>query len=212
MAQERVERHAIPGDRLRQQMLYHRDLAVRIVHRRPAGPGINATSLQHYYIRCPVSMPKSMFLDGKKRRCRSMSNKTCLGPPNRRRINAHSSGPNRWVASSPSSTDPHTAVDPTSIRPKQATATTKSPPKCRTSIRPTQISTNFMPATATRGRILLIAWCHFDVSSTTGQRRLLSYIPDLSKQHGRRFPLTSMSQAVLIRRARVSACLAETIQ
>ena len=50
---------------------------------------------------------------------------------------------------------------------------------------------------------LLIAWCHFDVSSATGQRRLLSYIPDRSKQHGRRFPLASMSQAVLIRRARL---------
>jgi hypothetical protein len=56
------------------------------------------------------------------------------------------------------------------------------------------------------------AWCHFDVSSATGQLRLLAYIPDRSKQHGRRFPLASMSQAVLIRRARVSACLAETIQ
>ncbi len=59
---------------------------------------------------------------------------------------------------------------------------------------------------------LLSAWCHFDVSSATGLLRLLLYIPDRSKQHGRRFPLASMSQAVLIRRARVSACLAETIQ
>ena len=45
MAQKRVERHAVPVDSLRQQILYHRDLAVRIVHRRPAGPGINAKSL-----------------------------------------------------------------------------------------------------------------------------------------------------------------------
>jgi len=45
-----------------------------------------------------------------------------------------------------------------------------------------------------------------------GQLMLLPYIPERSKQHGRRLPLASMSQAVLIRRARVSACLAETIQ
>jgi hypothetical protein len=49
-------------------------------------------------------------------------------------------------------------------------------------------------------------------AEATGQLRLLSYIPERSKQHGRRFPFASMSQAVLIRRARVSACLAETIQ
>src|SRR5437667_7219765 len=41
---------------------------------------------------------------------------------------------------------------------------------------------------------------------------LLSYIPDRSKQHGRRLPLASMSQALVIRRARVWACLAVTIQ
>ena len=33
---------------------------------------------------------------------------------------------------------------------------------------------------------LLSAWCHFDVSSATGQMRRLSYIPERSKQHGRR--------------------------
>ena len=53
---------------------------------------------------------------------------------------------------------------------------------------------------------------HTAVSSATGQLRLLVYIPDRSKQHGRRSPLASMSQPFLIRRASVSACLAETIQ
>src|SRR5262245_39490851 len=48
--------------------------------------------------------------------------------------------------------------------------------------------------------------------SGTGQLRLLSNIPDRSKQHGRRLPLASMSQAFAIRPARVAACLAETIQ
>src|SRR5262245_44737979 len=49
------------------------------------------------------------------------------------------------------------------------------------------------------------------VSSAIGQRRLLPYMPERSTQHGRRLPLASMSQALVIRRARVSACLAVTI-
>jgi len=51
-----------------------------------------------------------------------------------------------------------------------------------------------------------------DLSSARGRLRLLLYIPDRSKQQGRRFPAASIEQAFLIRRARVSACLAETIQ
>src|SRR5437867_10411970 len=45
-----------------------------------------------------------------------------------------------------------------------------------------------------------------------GQLRLLAYIPDRSKQQTRRFPAASIAQAFLIRRARVSGCLADTIQ
>src|SRR5213080_3437905 len=41
---------------------------------------------------------------------------------------------------------------------------------------------------------------------------LLLEKPDLSKQHTRRFPAASIEQAFLIRRARVSGCLAEMIQ
>ena len=41
---------------------------------------------------------------------------------------------------------------------------------------------------------------------------LLLYIPDRSKQHTRRFPAASVAQALSIRRARVSARLAEAIQ
>jgi hypothetical protein len=43
-----------------------------------------------------------------------------------------------------------------------------------------------------------------DVSSATGQLRLLAYIPDRSKQQGRRFPLVSISQALSIRFKRVA--------
>lgn len=50
------------------------------------------------------------------------------------------------------------------------------------------------------------------VSSGTGQLRLLLYIPDRSKQHGRRLPLASMSHAVAIRFTRVSGRLGEVIQ
>ena len=38
-----------------------------------------------------------------------------------------------------------------------------------------------------------------DLSSATGRLRLLAYIPDRSKQQGRRFPLASISQALSIR-------------
>src|SRR5438067_5243283 len=41
---------------------------------------------------------------------------------------------------------------------------------------------------------------------------LLLEKPDLSKQQTRRFPAASIEQAFLIRRVRVSACLAEMIQ
>src|SRR5947207_15003506 len=41
---------------------------------------------------------------------------------------------------------------------------------------------------------------------------LLLEKPDLSKQQGRRFPAASIEQAFLIRRVRVSGCLAEVIQ
>jgi len=59
---------------------------------------------------------------------------------------------------------------------------------------------------------LFCALCHLTLSSATGQLRLLLYIPDRSKQQGRRFPLASMSQAVAIRFTRVSGRLGETIQ
>ena len=41
---------------------------------------------------------------------------------------------------------------------------------------------------------------------------LLLEKPDLSKQQTRRFPAASIEQAFLIRRVRVSGCLAEVIQ
>src|SRR5438874_5205025 len=41
---------------------------------------------------------------------------------------------------------------------------------------------------------------------------LLLEKPDLSKQQTRRFPAASIEQAFLIRRVRVSSCLAEVIQ
>src|ERR1019366_5630727 len=50
-----------------------------------------------------------------------------------------------------------------------------------------------------------------DVSSATGQLRLLEYIPDRSKQQGRRFPLASISLALSIRFKRVSSRLADWI-
>src|SRR5947209_15274089 len=50
-----------------------------------------------------------------------------------------------------------------------------------------------------------------DVSSATGQLRLLAYIPDRSKQQGRRFPLASISQALSMRFKRVSSRLADSI-
>ncbi len=50
-----------------------------------------------------------------------------------------------------------------------------------------------------------------DASSATGQLRLLEYIPDRSKQQGRRFPLASISQAFPIRFMRVSSRLADSI-
>src|SRR5271167_5192823 len=53
--------------------------------------------------------------------------------------------------------------------------------------------------------------CFPDVSSATGQLRLLAYIPDRSKQQGRRFPLASISQALSIRFKRVSSRLADSI-
>src|SRR5262245_45532589 len=67
-------------------------------------------------------------------------------------------------------------------------------------------------AATCRGRTPLQRLAALDSSSATGQLRLLSYIPDRSKQQGRRLPPASIEQAFLIRRARVSACLAETIQ
>ena len=50
-----------------------------------------------------------------------------------------------------------------------------------------------------------------DLSSATGQLKLLAYIPDRSKQQGRRFPLASISQALAIRFKRVSSRLADSI-
>ena len=49
-------------------------------------------------------------------------------------------------------------------------------------------------------------------ANATGQLKLLSYIPERSKQQGRFLPLASMSQAVLIRFTRVSGRLGEVIQ
>lgn len=48
--------------------------------------------------------------------------------------------------------------------------------------------------------------------AASGACRLCEYIPDRSKQQGRRFPLASMSQALFRRFWRVSAFLAEVIQ
>src|ERR1700722_13923303 len=54
-------------------------------------------------------------------------------------------------------------------------------------------------AATCRGSSLFQPLLSLDVSSATGQLRLLAYIPDRSKQQGRRFPLASMSQALSIR-------------
>jgi hypothetical protein len=49
-------------------------------------------------------------------------------------------------------------------------------------------------------------------SAATGQLRLLLYIPDRSKQQGRRSPADSFEMATPIRFTRVSARLPEVIQ
>jgi len=59
--------------------------------------------------------------------------------------------------------------------------------------------------------LLLYRLVALDVSSATGQLRLLEYIPDRSKQQGRRFPLASISQALSIRFKRVFSRLADSI-
>lgn len=81
-------------------------------------------------------------------------------------------------------------------------------------LRKVQVRFLTLPAApTTRSRYSRDSACVSPVdSSATGQLRLLLYIPDRSKQHGRRLPLASMSQAVAMRLTRVSGRFGDVTQ